>query len=372
MGAQAQPPPTYTTPSASPNRGVLFRPPEQPEPVQAQAMVPVPENQQAAAPYAFNPVTGMLKSPGNGAGGGGGGVESRTRFVEGGPRGGFRRVPEVSGNTETSVFNVRRAAVAAAQAAGNQNTMRNAVLAAQSVVAACGLFCQGLLSGVCGLNLFMTYFLDAGNLASLTSDSGFLHYYSPIAVTCQRVYVTLAAISLLAAVDKYSRDSLSGFMLQGFALQKVDALAVLSFFMCFVMSIAAVPFEDQLYYANERVPGWWLVTSASSTFVSSLKNWHGVNATRVVFGLVGYACVCVTTTPAMLDVVQRAEDLARVPIVQWGSAGRGGEMTREASEGKFGGNASSSRTRKSSFQTTARQPGGNDTEAFAMAASLRR
>jgi hypothetical protein len=115
----------------------------------------------------------------------------------------------------------------------------------------------------------------------------------------------------LASVDKYSRDALSGFNLQGFQLQKVDFLGCLSFFMAFVLSIVAVPFEDTLYYANARVPSWWTTASASSAFVSKLSSYHGVNAARAVFALLGYACVCATATPASLDVVQRAEELAK-------------------------------------------------------------
>jgi hypothetical protein len=185
------------------------------------------------------------------------------------------------------------------------------VFAAQSAVVAAGLFAQGLLAGVAALNLFMTYFLDAAELTSVTEASGFLHYYSPIAVTCQRLYVTLSAIALLASVDKYSRDALSGFALQGFALQKVDFLGCLSFFMAFLLSIVAVPFEDTLHYANARVPSWWASVSASSAFTARLSGYHGVNAARAVFALVGYACVCATATPAALDIVQRAEALTK-------------------------------------------------------------
>ena len=273
-------------PAASPNRATSLRAPEA-EPESAHALVPVDAD--AGAPYAFNPTTGMLEGPGAVSGA----AETRARFVEGGP-GGFRR-----------------AAAAAASRGAGDGSMRAAVMAAQSVVVAAGLFAQGLLAGVAALNLFMTYFLDAAELTSVTEASGFLHYYSPIAVTCQRLYVTLSAIALLASVDKYSRDALSGFALQGFALQKVDFLGCLSFFMAFVLSIVAVPFEDTLYYANARVPSWWASVSASSAFTARLSGYHGVNAARAAFALVGYACVCATATPAALDIVQRAEALAK-------------------------------------------------------------
>ena len=54
-------------------------------------------------------------------------------------------------------------------------------------------------------------------------------------------------------------------MLQGFTMQKIDALAVLSFFTCFLLSVVSVPFEDTLYFAHARVPEWWRSEPASST-----------------------------------------------------------------------------------------------------------
>lgn len=290
-------------PSASPNRATSLRAPEA-EPEPAHALVPVDAD--AGAPYAFNPTTGMLEGPGAVSGA----AETRARFVEGGP-GGFRRVPDTPADAAGGDWAARRAAAAAASRGAGDGSMRAAVFAAQSAVVAAGLFAQGLLAGVAALNLFMTYFLDAAELSSVTEASGFLHYYSPIAVTCQRLYVTLSAIALLASVDKYSRDALSGFALQGFALQKVDFLGCLSFFMAFLLSIVAVPFEDTLHYANARVPSWWASVSASSAFTARLSGYHGVNAARAVFALVGYACVCATATPAALDIVQRAEALTK-------------------------------------------------------------
>jgi hypothetical protein len=339
-------------PAASPNRATSFRAPEgEPASEPDNALVPVEKD--LGAPYAFNPTTGMLETPGGGISGA---VETRARFVEGGP-GGFRRVPETPADAGGGGgWAARRAAAAAAaaQRGAGDGSMRAAVFAAQSVVVAAGLFAQGLLAGVACVNLFMTYFLDAANLTSVTENSGFLHYYSPIAVNCQRLYVTLSAIALLASVDKYSRDALSGFNLQGFQLQKVDFLGCLSFFMAFVCSIVAVPFEDTLYYANARVPSWWTTASASGAFVSKLSSYHGVNAARAVFALLGYACVCATATPASLDVVQRAEELAKgAPnhfssrsLGDGGSEGRGQQRERAGDFGVPGGGFERSDRRK--------------------------
>ena len=252
------------------------------------------------APYAFNPTTGMLETPG----GVSGAVETRVRFVEGG-LGGFRRVLETPADADGGGLVGRAAAAAAASRDAGGGSMRAALFAAQSAVVAAGLFAQGLLAGAAGLNLFMTCFLDAADASGVHENSGLLHYYSPIAVTCQRLYVTLSAVALVASVDEYSRDALSGFVLQGFALREVDFLGCLSFFMAFLLSVVAVPFEDTLYYANARVPSWWEEVSASSAFRARLSRYRGVSAPRAAFALVGYACACATGTPAPLDVVRR-------------------------------------------------------------------
>ena len=125
------------------------------------------------------------------------------------------------------------------------------------------------------------------------------------------MYVVLPTVALLASVDKYSRDALGGYMLQGFTLRKIEASAVLSFFLAFLLSCVAVPFEDKLYYANVRVPNWWETQSASGSFVADLNSYHGVNAARCVFALLGWLCACYTVTPGVLDVVERAEAIVR-------------------------------------------------------------
>ena len=129
-------------------------------------------------------------------------------------------------------------------------------------------------------------------------------------------------MALITAVDKYARDSLSGFMLQGFTLQKVDALAVLSFFLCFVLSVVCVPFEDRVFYANKRVPSWWEYESATSSFKSSVATYMGTNFARCFFALLGWACVCYTNTPQVIDVLDRAEEMKTRP------GGDGGRVSR--------------------------------------------
>ena len=219
-----------------------------------------------------------------------------------------RRISPRPGRRRRRFFLSRRAAAAASAATrGSRGRIHATPVASPCTVTCCGALLAGSPRGFAALNLFMTYFLDAANLSTVNAESGFLRYYSPIAVTCQRAFITLSALALLASVDKYSKDSLGGFMLQGFTMQKIDALAVLSFFTCFLLSVVSVPFEDTLYFADARVPEWWRSEPASSDFVDRLRSYHGVNAARCIFGIIGWFCVCYTATPGVLDVVARAE-----------------------------------------------------------------
>ena len=126
-----------------------------------------------------------------------------------------------------------------------------------------------------------------------------IEYYSPLAVSAQRTFVTLSILSLLAAVDKYSKDSLGGFMLQGFTMQRVDAVAVFCFALVFVLSVVAVPFEDQLYYSYKRVPDWWEFETVTAGFTTKLTRFHAVNFCRCFFAALGWLAVCYTVTPAV-------------------------------------------------------------------------
>lgn len=232
---------------------------------------------------------------------------TKTRFVESGSDGGFRRVV-ADGAVRTQT---RRAPRAIDGAADDRGSMRAVVVAAQSTTVWLGFTAQGLLGGFAALNLFMTYLLDAPNLPGGSPDSGFLKYYSPLAVACQRVYVTLAVLSLLTSVDKYAKDSLGGFMLQGAAMQRVDAAAVLSFTLVFILSIVAVPFEDTLYFAHKRIPNWWEFEPLNAGFKTKLTRYHALNFSRCFFALVGWLAVCYTATPAVVDVMERAEEATR-------------------------------------------------------------
>ena len=340
-------------------------PPEpepEPEPPIASTYDPSFVDNQSAG-YAFDPVTGMLRDPGAPSEN----AMTRTRVVEsGGVGGGFRRVQEDSGGGASDRRALGRAfAMRAAAEDASQGSLRAVAVATQSTVTCLGFFAQGILAGVAATNVFMTYFLDAANLPGGSSNSGFLKYYSPIAVIAQRMFVTLSVISLLASVDKYAKDSLGGFLLQGFAVRRFDALAILCFFLCFLFSVINVPFEDRLYYAYVRVPSWWEYETLAGDFNSDVNTFHGLNFSRCFFALLGFLCVCATTTPAVLDVIERAEELTKVHA---GERSFGAKAVYENDEGEMepprgfgntnagGGGGGGSRT-----PDRRRSPGGSPT-----------
>ena len=65
---------------------------------------------------------------------------------------------------------------------------------------------QSLLGGFALVHLYMTYLLEATKLPTGGDDSGFLHYYSPMAISVQRTYTVLTSTALLSAVDRFTRD----------------------------------------------------------------------------------------------------------------------------------------------------------------------
>ena len=70
---------------------------------------------------------------------------------------------------------------------------------------------QGLLGGFALINLYMTYMLNANDLPTGDANSGFLHYYSPLALHMQRTYYVLTFLTTLFAADKYTRDQAKGW-----------------------------------------------------------------------------------------------------------------------------------------------------------------
>ena len=112
---------------------------------------------------------------------------------------------------------------------------------------------QGLLGGFALLNLLMTYMLSASSLP----EGGFLGYYAPIARPCGRIYITLTTLSLLGAVDKYSKDKLVDFMPRGLSQFVLDVVLIVLYVLAFILSMVVIPFEDLLFYSYKRVPNWW-------------------------------------------------------------------------------------------------------------------
>lgn len=69
-----------------------------------------------------------------------------------------------------------------------------------------GMFAQGLCGGLALIAFFMTYLLFATQGAT-----GFLQYYSALALNVNRTFFTLISLSVVAAVSKLAFDKLGNF-----------------------------------------------------------------------------------------------------------------------------------------------------------------
>jgi len=141
-------------------------------------------------------------------------------------------------------------------------------------------FAEGILGGVCVVVFAMTFFFDAPNL-----PAGFLRYYSEIAPTVSRLIITLSAISFAGACERYARNSIRGWAaISGFSgrtsSRPLSAAVILLYAISLVVSVVEYPFEEQMYYASQRVKNWWNYPT-SSEFDSALDTWHAANFFRL-------------------------------------------------------------------------------------------
>ena len=149
----------------------------------------------------------------------------------------------------------------------------------------------------------MTYFFDAPNL-----PTGFLRYYSEIATTASRLVITLSAISFAGACDRYARCSIRGWdTISGFSGRRssrlLSASVILLYAIALVVSVVEYPFEEQMYYASQRVKNWWDYPTTSD-FDTALDTWHAANFFRLFCCIFAWLLVRIARSP-----------LVHVPII---------------------------------------------------------
>lgn len=138
-------------------------------------------------------------------------------------------------------------------------------------------FAQGLLGGFALLNLYMSYLYDGGG--------SFVSYYSPLANSASSTYHVLGTVALLGALDRHFRARTAGFP-RGLSQANASRALVAIYLLAFVLTLVCSPFEEQLYYSQQRVPQWWELYPETDSFKSKKSAYLALNFFRVVlFGL---------------------------------------------------------------------------------------
>lgn len=155
------------------------------------------------------------------------------------------------------------------------------------VVATFFLLSQGALGGFSLLQLLFT--------VRYPPNVEFLRYYSPLAADAQRVYFVLTTLSLLAAIDKYAKDKMSGWNGSEVRQQITDVLIIACYFVAFLFSLLNANTDDLLTYSEARVPGWYETRGIPSSFHATLARWHAFNIIRIIGSIIGWLLVSTET-----------------------------------------------------------------------------
>ncbi|GAQ78871.1 hypothetical protein KFL_000200230 [Klebsormidium nitens] len=168
-------------------------------------------------------------------------------------------------------------------------------------------FSNSLLGGFALLNLYLTYLYNAGSL-----PGGFLAYYTPVAINCQRTFLLLSSICLLAACDKYAKDKLAEWQPRGNVQWRHDLLVILSFFLAFVLSVVGTPFEVYIFQQNKSSPDWYSTDGSTAHFQARLKSWHVLNFVRLGACAVGFFVVMLEGNVALRTARNKSLQVARL------------------------------------------------------------
>jgi len=281
-----------------------------------------------ASTYAYNEENGLLTTAGGGVAPAG---RTDTVYVEQ-PTNRFKRVtvrdkePGLLGRLWQ-----RRAPEAedewgpADDTGGQIAVLQKMVDGFQSFAAYVSLLSQGLLGGLGFTNLMMTYF-SSPNI-NLT---GFLRYYSPMAMVLNRFYYVLVCFALVATINKYARNTMWDWKPYGSRQRAFDAVLVVLYFIAFVISVVITPYDDLLTYNSMRIPDYYDM-ALTDDFMSKLQVWHALSVTRMVLVFVAWALAALEFSPISTMVywrfttqprpggvpiaMQRLPDGSTVPVV---------------------------------------------------------
>ena len=225
-----------------------------------------------------------------------------------------------------------------------------------SVVALVFISAQGLLAGFALMHFFLLY-------VRFTPHVDFLRFYSPIASDCQRVYFVLTTLSLLGAIDKYSKDKMAKWHGTTWRQQVVDFCLVLAYLAAFAFSLAAAQTDELIYYANERVPGWYDAAPLPQSFLDIMTPWYVFNTIRIAASI--FAWVLIATEIRTYDMNRANKELFAIQLrstaavgPRWTSKGLGasGAEKNAAAAGTGSGAGAAGDAQSAKSATTVRVP----------------
>eukprot|EP00879_Flechtneria_rotunda_P014974 GHRR01015644.1.p1 GENE.GHRR01015644.1~~GHRR01015644.1.p1 ORF type:complete len:535 (+),score=185.66 GHRR01015644.1:276-1880(+) len=169
-----------------------------------------------------------------------------------------------------------------------------------SIMAALGMFFQGLAGGLALLSLFMTYLQYA-----TAGREGFLAYFSAHAQMVNRAFFSLISLSLVAAASRLAFDTLGQFRPTHLRLRLVDSLVLLLFLLAYICNLLATPIDDQLTYEARRDLTYWMLPLPAG-FVTKVSLWQVLNLLRLISCGLAWALVCYRCNPYVMMMVLAA------------------------------------------------------------------
>ena len=186
------------------------------------------------------------------------------------------------------------------------------------VLATAFFFVEGLLAGFALMLLIVIY---------TNSKISFLHFYSPIALLCSRIFYWATGFCILGAVDKLGKGLITEWTEEPNRTETVghvvlDVMTLAVYLFSFLLTMMVSTFDERLHYANSRVAEWYSGGEEALTteFEDDLTLYHVCGTIRNCLVIFGFATLLAGTSKRA--AVSRRNDLAE-QVLSFGRFPRG-------------------------------------------------
>eukprot|EP00743_Colponemidia_sp_Colp-15_P007662 GILK01008292.1.p1 GENE.GILK01008292.1~~GILK01008292.1.p1 ORF type:complete len:416 (+),score=59.41 GILK01008292.1:60-1250(+) len=155
-------------------------------------------------------------------------------------------------------------------------------------------FCQGLLSGLAVLHIYLVW--------SPANQTAFLAFYSPIARGIGQLFYIFSTISLVGSLQRFSMERAAArkWRTQSLAAPRLPAdkaryffvvVSLLCFLVCFLCCLANWSFDQILYHKNAYLGSWWVSSPPDGTFNARQSVWTALSLLRLLSASLGWIFV---------------------------------------------------------------------------------